>query len=133
MIAPAFLTRVWWGFGFFFVGVALFICLVPGRDLPSAFEINDKISHGLGHALLAAWFAGLVPRRSWWKIFLALLAFGICIEFAQALMHNGREGDPRDVVANSCGALFGLLVSRLGLAHWPQWAAWLLGQRRAIS
>ena len=132
MIAPAVLTRVWWGFGFVFVVAALVICLVPGSDLPGALEWNDKLDHVTGHAALAAWFAGLVPRRSWWKIFLALLVFGIGIEIAQSLMHQGRDGDWHDVVANSCGALLGLGLARLGLDRWPQWAAWLLGQRRAL-
>ena len=130
MIPNEILTRVWWGLGFIWVTLAIVICLVPGQELPSAFEFNDKLSHIAGHGLLAAWFAGLMPRRSWWKIFVALLALGISIEFAQYFMHQGRNGDPRDVIANSCGALFGLIVARLGLSHWPDWAAWLLGRRR---
>ena len=131
MIPAAILTRIWWALGYFFVVAAVFTCLVPGRDLPSAFEINDKVSHGVGHALLAIWFAGLVQRRYWWKIFAGLLALGIAIEFAQYCMDAGREGDPVDVLANSCGALSGLLLAFAGLARWPEWAAWLLGQRRA--
>jgi glycopeptide antibiotics resistance protein len=71
-----------------------------------------------------------VARRSWWKIFLFLLLLGAAIEVAQYLMHAGREGDPRDVVANSLGALSGLVAGRLGLARWPELAAWLLVRRR---
>ena len=133
MISAAALKRAWWGIGFFLIAAALVICLVPGQEIPSSFEFNDKISHMVGHGALAAWFAGLVPRRSWWKIFAALLVFGICIEFAQYYMQVGRDGDPRDVVANSCGALIGLGLSWLGLSRWPDWAAWLLGQRRAVQ
>jgi VanZ family protein len=133
MISATVLTRVWWGLGFVLVAASLVICLVPGQELPTAFEFNDKLSHIVGHGGLALWFAGLVPRRSWWKIFVALLAFGICIEFAQYFMHFGREADARDVVANSCGALLGLGLSRLGLSRWPDWAAWLLGQRRVVE
>jgi len=133
MISTTVLTRVWWGLGFVLVAGALVACLVPGQKLPTAFEFNDKLSHLVGHGLLAAWFAGLVPRRSWWKIFMALLVFGIGIEIAQYYMHFGREADARDVVANSCGALLGLGLSWLGLSRWPDWAAWLLGQRRAVG
>jgi glycopeptide antibiotics resistance protein len=72
-----------------------------------------------------------VPRRGWWKIFVFLLLFGISIEFAQYYMRAGRDGDPRDVIANSLGAVLGLLLGRIGLARWPELAAWLLGRRTA--
>ena len=71
---------------------------------------------------MARWrvyFTGLVPRRGWWKIFVFLLLLGVAIEFAQYYMHAGRDGDPRDVVANCAGAALGLLLARLGLARWP--------------
>ncbi len=54
----------------------------------------------MGHGALAAYFAGLVPRRNWWKIFLYLMLFGVAIEVAQYYMHAGRNGDPRDLLAN---------------------------------
>ena len=133
MISPAILTRLWWGLGVVLVGLALFICLLPGPELPQALDFNDKLSHLAGHGALAAYFTGLVARRSWWKIFVALLAFGIAIEFAQYFMHAGRHGDPRDVLANSCGVLLGLTLGWLGLSRWTAWAAWLLGQRRVAS
>jgi glycopeptide antibiotics resistance protein len=70
-----------------------------------------------------------VPRNHWWKIFVFLLVFGIGIEFAQHFMAVGRQGDSRDVVANSVGAMLGLGAARLGLSRWPELAAWLLGRR----
>lgn len=123
------LYRAWWALGAIIVLLAIFICLIPGKELPAAFEWNDKTSHLVGHGLLALYFSGLVARRSWWKIFLFLLLLGTAIEFAQYSMHAGREGDPRDVVANSIGALLGLAVGGLGGARWPEFAAWLLGRK----
>jgi VanZ family protein len=123
-----FLMRVWWGLGIFLVALAAVVCLIPGQELPT-LELNDKLSHIVGHGALALYFAGLIPRRGWWKIFVFLLLFGTAIEFAQYYMHMGREGDPRDVLANSCGAALGLLLARLGLSRWPEFAAWLLGRR----
>ncbi|HYJ40721.1 MAG TPA: VanZ family protein [Steroidobacteraceae bacterium] len=123
------LQRVWWTLGVVFVVLAMVVCLVPAPQVPSPMEWNDKVSHLAGHGLLAVYFAGLVPRRSWWKIFLFLLVFGAVIEFAQYYTHLGREGDPRDVLANSAGAVLGLVAARLGLARWPDLAAWLLGRR----
>jgi VanZ family protein len=126
------LPRVWWIVGVILVLIALVVCLVPGRELPGAFEFNDKVSHLAGHGLLAVYFSGLVPRRRWWKIFVFLLLFGAAVEVAQYYMDVGREGDPRDVIANSCGALLGLLAGWLGLSRWPEFATWLFTRRRAI-
>jgi len=123
------LQRVWWTLGVVLVILAMVVCLVPVPDVPAPLEWNDKVSHLAGHGLLALYFAGLVPRRSWWKIFLFLLLMGITIEFAQHFMRLGREGDPRDVVANSAGALLGLAIGRLGAARWPELVTWLLGRR----
>ncbi len=120
------LTRIEWGIGWLLVLAAAVVCLVPGDEVPKAFEYNDKLSHITGHGVLAAYFTGLVPRRGWWKIFVSLLLFGIAIEFAQYYMHEGREGDPRDVLANATGALLGLVAGFLGVAHWPRLVDWVL-------
>jgi VanZ family protein len=122
------LNRLWWILGFVLGGFVVFVCLLPGRDLPNT-PFNDKLNHFIAYFVLAAWFAGLVPRRGWWKVFASLALLGVSIEIAQGLMHVGRQADPRDVVANAIGALAGLGVSWLGLARWPQLAAWLLGRR----
>lgn len=124
------LNRGLWALGVCIVVLAIYVCLIPGRELP-VFEWNDKVSHLAGHGLLALYFSGLVVRRSWWKIFLFLLLLGSAIEFAQYSMHAGREGDPRDVVANSIGALIGLAVGWLGGSRWPQLVAWTLRLGRA--
>ena len=123
--------RFWWGFGVVLVLAALVVCLVPVHDIPGEFKLSDKLSHLLGHGALAAYFAGLVPRPRWWKIFAFLLLFGISVEFAQYYMNVGRYGEARDVFANSIGAALGLLIARLGLARWPEWTERLLGRRAA--
>jgi VanZ family protein len=125
------MTKLWWGLGVLLVAVAVFYCLVPTRQIPSAFDFSDKLNHVLGHAALAVYFTGLVPRRAWWKIFVFLLSLGIGIEFAQHYMHFGRHGDWRDVVANASGAMLGLLLGMAGLSRWTQWAARLIGPRAA--
>jgi len=127
------LTRFWWGLGVVLVIAALVVCLIPAQELPGSFEINDKVSHLVGHGALALYFAGLVPKRRWWKIFLFLLLFGSGIEFAQYQLQWGREGDARDVIANSAGAAIGLLLGWAGLARWPEVATWLSGRRRAAE
>ena len=123
------LTRVWWALGVLLVVAAVVVCLVPAAEIPAEFELSDKVSHLVGHGALALYFSGLVPRRGWWKIFVFLLLFGIVIEFAQYYMQAGRDGDPRDVIANSLGAALGLLVGWCGVSRWPELAEWLLGRR----
>jgi VanZ family protein len=126
------LTRIEWTFGYLLVAAALVICLLPGTELPDGFELNDKISHMVGHAALAAYFTGLVPRRNWWKVFLFFLLFGAVIEVAQHFMHMGREGDPRDVLANGAGTLIGLLVGWIGVSRWPELLTWAFRRREPV-
>jgi VanZ family protein len=123
------LSRVWWALGALLFVTAAVVCLVPMQQVHRNFDLNDKMSHLLGHGALAAYFAGLVPRHRWWRIFVSLLLFGILVEFAQYYMNVGRHGDARDVIANAMGAMFGLLAARLGVSRWPDLAAWLLGRR----
>ena len=121
------LQKLWWILGVLLVVLVVVVCLLPGGDLPST-PFNDKINHFISHCALAVWFAGLMPQRRWWKIFLGLLALGIAIEVAQGLMHAGRESDPLDVAANSVGAAAGLAMAWLGLARWPELVSRLLGR-----
>ncbi len=125
------MNRIWWVVGIILVAVALYICLAPHRQIPEGLELNDKLTHMLGHAALAAYFTGLVARRNWWKIFAFLLLFGIAVEFLQYYMNVGRHGDARDQLANSVGDLSGLLLGYLGLSRWPEWFARLRGGRDA--
>lgn len=125
------LQRFWWIVGFVLLAVATVLCLIPGNEIPKGFQVSDIVSHFVGHGTLALYFAGLVPMRRWWKIFVSLLAFGISVEFAQYYMNVGRQGELKDVFSNAAGALLGLLAARLGLYRWPAWAGRLLGRRAA--
>ncbi len=123
------LARIEWTGGVVLLLAATVVCLVPGHDLPASFELNDKVSHMVGHGALAAYFTGLVPRRRWWLIFVGLMIFGAVIEVAQHFMHVGRNGDPRDLLANCIGASLGLLLGFGGVSRWPDLLAWALRQR----
>ena len=128
-MTPAPWLRFWWALGATLLLLAAYICLAPGQEVPGSFELNDKLSHAVGHFALTIYFCGLVPRPRWYKIAISLVAFGIGIEIAQHFMHLGREADRYDVLANTCGLAAGLLLSYLGLDRWPRWVAWTLGQR----
>jgi VanZ family protein len=128
-VTPVPWLRFWWALGLVIVVVAAYVCLAPGQEIPGTFELNDKVSHAVGHCLMAIYFCGLVPRSRWYLVLGFLLAFGIGIEIAQHFMHVGREADKYDVVANSTGMLAGLALSHFLLARWPHWVAWTLGRR----
>jgi glycopeptide antibiotics resistance protein len=60
------------------------------------------------------------------------LIFGALIEVAQYYMHLGRNGDPRDLVANIVGVTLGLLLGWLGVSRWPELVAWIFARREAV-
>ena len=49
---------------------------------------------------------------------LIALLLGIGLEFAQGLLTETRQGDPRDIVANATGILLALMLAYLGLGGW---------------
>jgi glycopeptide antibiotics resistance protein len=59
---------------------------------------------------IGLFFLLLVGRRRWWLAMLFGVLLTIGIESAQLFL-PGRVTDPRDIVANSAGALLGVLVA----------------------
>ena len=47
------------------------------------------------------------------KLFLIAVFYGILMEFFQSVFTKNREGDFYDAIANTFGALFGILISNL--------------------
>ena len=104
----------------------LYVSLAPLNvpvELPTHF---DKAEHAAAYVFLAVWFTGLVARPRYWRVAVALVAFGLTIEFLQAAMPFGRQGDPWDVVANLTGIGIGLVLARWVTGGWaPKVEAWL--------
>jgi VanZ family protein len=114
------------------VVAAIIACLLPGKEMPNT-GLNDKFEHTTGYVLLTLWFAGLYPRSRYWVVALSLFGMGVGIEFAQAAMDMGREGDVRDVVANTMGIVGGMALALAGLGGWAQWIdGWTRG-REAVK
>lgn len=61
-------------------------------------------------------FVLLLGRRRWWLAIVLGVALTCVIEFVQMFLPD-RVSDPRDIVANSVGALVGVLVALL--VTWP--------------
>jgi VanZ family protein len=97
------------------VAVILWLSLAPTEEIPGATLIWDKAAHAICYSILVLMGLVLSTHRRW-KVVLAVLTLGVAIEFAQATMSLGRQGDWRDALANSLGVSVG-------------WAVWMLGRR----
>lgn len=103
--------------------VLIFVgCLLPGSDLPntsffSKIPYFDKIVHfGIYFVFILLLMAGFIRQfdgKLWKSILFSLtiaLVCGALIEILQSQMHAGRTGDMYDMLANTSGAILGLLL-----------------------
>ena len=96
------------------------VWLWPDHDtFFSWFEGVDKSTHAIVFAFLAVWFAGQYRPRSYWRIALGLLMFGLLIELCQRMLVY-RSAEWLDVAADVAGIIGGLLVAAAGLGGWCQ-------------
>lgn len=77
----------------------------------------DKWLHGLTFLALTLWYAGQYRPRSYWRIAIGLLGFGLFIELCQRML-SYRTADWLDMGANTVGIVVGLLVAMAGLGGW---------------
>jgi VanZ family protein len=85
------------------------LALMPAKEVPVTSGW-DKLDHWTAFFTLSFLAAHAFPRRPFWQIALALVAYGIGIEIAQYFTPD-RDADAMDVVADSIGiAIYGLLL-----------------------
>jgi VanZ family protein len=120
MLLPLRHPRFWLILGWGFVVLATLASLAPIQKLPMPPNLNDKIEHVVGYALLALWFAGIYPRSRYPWIAGSLFVMGIAIEWLQGAMHWGRSADFHDVIANVTGIAIGLSLAWAALGGWAQ-------------
>jgi len=95
------------------------LSLLPSYDLPDIpmFEGEDKAIHVcmyFGLAILVCWSFDF-SRKRMGPLYLMLAGvffWGVLMEILQRTMHNGRNFDFRDMIANLVGALAGLMLYR---------------------
>ena len=93
--------------------ILLYLTLAPGEDVPGVNLIWDKAEHAIAWAVLTG--AGLLlSTKRRWAIGVFAFGFGAAVEVAQAIMPLGRDGDWRDLAADSTGIVVAYLV----------WALW---------
>lgn len=95
--------------------ILLWLSLAPGDGLPLA-SVWDKAKHSAAYAVLMLAGAAAVPRRIV-VVAAVLLGLGVLIEFIQASMPFGRQGDILDVAANSVGLAVGATIA-LAIREW---------------
>ncbi len=117
----------WRAAGFILMSLVLLASLMPvfwffpdRRDFVSWFVHVDKWLHGIAFVVLAVWFAGQYQRRSYWRIAVGLLAFGVLIEACQRMV-TYRSADWLDIAADAAGIAVGLGIALAGLGGWSLW------------
>jgi len=100
-----------------------------GRDFGTWFIDTDKWLHGITFVILAVWFAGLYRPRSYWRIGIGLVLFGLFIEACQQLVAY-RSAEMFDVAADIVGIVIGLVIAGAGLGGWSlRLEGWLVRRR----
>lgn len=89
------------------------------------FVYVDKWLHGITFVFLALWFAGQYRPRSYWRIAIGLIAFGVLTEVCQRLV-TYRSAEWFDLLADAAGISAGLALALAGLGGWSlRVEAWL--------
>jgi VanZ family protein len=97
--------------GLLWAGIIGTLSLTPGTSLPEV-PISDKLEHFLAYALLGLLLS--LRRHSIYALaatLLASIAYGSLIELIQPYLN--RHGELGDILANSSGALAGVLTALL--------------------
>jgi len=113
--------RIWTALSIVLVAIVIYGSLAPG-GVKIVQGIGDKWQHGTTYFVLAAWFAGLAPRRTYPWIVTGLLLLGLSLELMQYAMAEehmaDRVADPRDMAANTAGIIVGMIAAYVGLDTW---------------
>lgn len=91
------------------VAVLLWLSLAPTEALPG-ITFWDKAEHALAYFVLGGLGLALFPTRPG-RLAAFVFALGVVIEGLQAIGGLGRQGDWRDVAANTLGLAAALAVA----------------------
>ncbi len=108
-------------------GIGLLAMVLAGALLPadwfwsegpdSPFFVSDKWVHGVTFAALALWFSGQYARRSYWRLIMGLVAFGLLIEMTQRMV-SYRTAEWMDLLADLLGLAVGMVIALAGAGGW---------------
>lgn len=121
---PLRFPALWLGLGILMLFGILALALLPVPGLPIPF--GDKYQHVFAFAILTVWFSGVLEEGRRLSLAVALLGYGILIEWLQHFT-TYRQAEFSDVVADSAGIGTGLLLAGAGLRAWCiRVESWLL-------
>ncbi len=114
-------ARRWQAAGIGALALALVAALAPAILFP--FDVQragigiDKWLHALSFMFLTVWFSGQYAPRSYWRIALGMLLFGLLIEVCQRMVAS-RSAEATDLVADAIGIALGLAIAFAGAGGW---------------
>lgn len=101
------------------VFIGLLLAVLIGSLLPishPSVSPNDKVNHFVAYAILM--ISGALAFRTYWKVALFVIAWGVFIEILQGQTAY-RMYDMADAVANSGGVALGYIATMLWLKIAP--------------
>jgi len=107
---------LWQGLGLLWIGLVVYLSLMPSPAGGSPFPGADKLVHALVYAALGAWYGALFP--SWAGrsgVLVVLIALGGGLELAQG-MSPSRHTELADLVADALGVVTGVALARLAVS-----------------
>jgi len=115
---PGLWLALWW----LVIAAVVTGSLMPARELPpQPFNGFDKFEHFAGYAVLSGYAVLLFARMRTQALAAAgLVALGIGLEVAQAMLTVSRQADPVDAMVNTVGVLAGLAIAATPLASMLQ-------------
>lgn len=109
-------SRFYTVFAIIWTILTLYLSLLSAKSMSSLnlWKITglDKLGHAAFYMLFSLLWSMAIARnkdRRLWILMIAIF-FGIMMETGQYLMMNGRSFEVLDIVANSVGAMVGMLV-----------------------
>jgi VanZ family protein len=108
--------RVWRSVAFMNIGIIITLSLMPGpEDMPRILGL-DKVLHILAYAFSMFWCNMCYRDKKYIILFsVGLIFMGIALEIAQGVI-GYRMMSKYDMIANSIGVLFGLVLARTRLS-----------------
>ncbi|MDO9254902.1 MAG: VanZ family protein [Bacteroidales bacterium] len=121
MISFIFSIKLWLRrtIGIAYLGTVALVSLMPVSNLPhiTVYQWFDKAVHlsmYLGLSFLACWCFEITRKHMFpfYILLTGVFMWGLLMEILQRTMHNGRNFEFRDMIANLTGAIIGLLIYR---------------------
>tara|TARA_B110000459_G_scaffold199858_1_gene247249 strand:+ start:315 stop:677 length:363 start_codon:yes stop_codon:yes gene_type:complete len=107
--------KVWLSMGTLWSLIIIYFSLIPTSSLPDfLFSIKDFVLHFVAY-LVASLLFSMGSRSTFgpWKPALLCLLIGCGIELVQPMMLNGRSFSYYDIISNTLGLIFGIILARL--------------------